>query len=46
MKVAAGLVRLLNCEVKSDGPLTIDHAPVPTLGVFAASVAGAVAQSA
>ena len=32
------MVRLLNCAVEIEGPVTIDHAPVPALGVLAARV--------
>jgi len=39
VKVVVGLVTLANCEVLVFGPLATVHAPVPTVGVFAASVA-------
>jgi hypothetical protein len=39
VNVAVLLVVLLNCVEDVLGPLTIDHAPVPTVGLFAASVA-------
>jgi hypothetical protein len=36
VKVAVGLVKLENCEVDKEGPDTIDHVPVPAVGVFPA----------
>ena len=38
VKVAEGLVVLLNCESKVLGPETTDHAPVPTTGELAPSI--------
>jgi hypothetical protein len=42
--VAVLLVVLLNCVEAVLGPLTTDHAPVPTVGLLAANVAVDVAQ--
>ena len=38
MNVAAGLLKLLNCDVNVEGPLVTLQAPLPMPGVFAASV--------
>lgn len=46
VKVAVGEVALLNCDVEVEGPLTTVQAPVPTVGVLAASVAADVPQKA
>jgi hypothetical protein len=40
--VEVGEVASPNCEASVDGPPTTDHAPTPTVGVFAPSVAGEV----
>ena len=34
VKVAVGLVKLLNCEASKLGPLKTDQLPVPVVGVF------------
>ena len=44
VKVAVGLVVLLNCAAEVFGPLTTDQLPVPTLGALAANVAEPVEQ--
>ena len=43
MKIAVGLLVLLNWEVNVLGPLTV-QAPVPLVGVFAANVAVVLVQ--
>ena len=44
MKVAVGLLVTLNCPDEVDGPDMTVQAPVPLLGVLAASVAEPVEQ--
>lgn len=44
VNVAVGLVKLLNCDANVLGPLTTDHAPVPTEGVLPESTLFPVTQ--
>ena len=44
VKTALEALVLLNCASDKDGPEIIDQAPVPTMGAFAARLAGVVVQ--
>ena len=45
VKVAFGVVELLNCAAAREGPDTTDQSPFPTAGILAAKLAGVVVQS-